>query len=180
MRLPTRVGGEVSSLIDKDAALRQIVMAIEGGVNYLDTAATYHLGASEPFLGKHVLNDGYRDKVNIATKLPCMTIRKKEAIRPRPSTNNWRSCRLATIDYYLLHSLDGATWDRMVAFDIVDFMDSIRASGRSARWASPFTEERTTSSASPMRYDWDFAQVQFNMVDEQLPGGDRGHPPRPR
>ena len=55
MRLPTRVGGQASSLIDKDAALRQIVMAIEGGVNYLDTAATYHLGASETFPGKYVL-----------------------------------------------------------------------------------------------------------------------------
>ena len=33
------------------------------------------------------------------------------------------------IDYYLLHALDGGTWDRMVSYGVVDFMDSIRASG---------------------------------------------------
>ena len=30
MRLPTRVGGQASSLIDKDAAVRQIAMAVGG------------------------------------------------------------------------------------------------------------------------------------------------------
>ena len=30
MRLPTRVGGRASSLIDKDAAVRQIRLAIDG------------------------------------------------------------------------------------------------------------------------------------------------------
>ena len=80
MRLPTRVGGRASNLIDKETALRQIRLAIDAGVNYIDTAWTYHLGASETFLGEYVLKDGYRAKGNLADKLPCMTIRKKEAI----------------------------------------------------------------------------------------------------
>ena len=87
-------GRRGSNLIDKEAALRQIRLAIDGGVNYIDTAWTYHLGAAETFLGTHVLKDGYRERLNIADKLPCMTIRKKEAIRDFRSSSTssrWRS-----------------------------------------------------------------------------------------
>ena len=173
MRLPTRIGGQASSLIDKDTALRQIVMAIDGGVNYLDTAATYHLGASETFLGKYVLNDGYRDKVNIATKLPCMAIRKKESIR-EAFNKQLEKLQVGTIDYYLLHSLDGGTWDRMVAFDVVDFMDSIRASGQIRKMGFSFHGRKDDFIRIADAYDWDFAQVQFNMVDERFQAGIEG------
>jgi predicted aldo/keto reductase-like oxidoreductase len=42
MRLPTR-GGK----IDEKRATRQIRSAIDNGVNYIDTAFTYHRGESE-------------------------------------------------------------------------------------------------------------------------------------
>ena len=45
MRLPTRIGREFSSLIDVEKAKKQIIEAIEMGVNYLDTAYPYHMGA---------------------------------------------------------------------------------------------------------------------------------------
>ncbi len=173
MRLPTRVGGQASSLIDKDAALRQITMAIEGGVNYLDTAATYHLGASETFLGKYVLSAGYRDRVNIATKLPCMTIRKKEAI-PETFRKQLEKLQVDVIDYYLLHSLDGGTWDRMVSYGVIDFMDSIRASGEIRKMGFSFHGRKDDFMRIADGYDWDFAQVQFNMVDEQFQAGIEG------
>ena len=173
MRLPTRVGGQASSLIDKDAALRQITMAIEGGVNYLDTAATYHLGASETFLGKYVLSAGYRDRVNIATKLPCMTIRKKEAI-PEIFRKQLEKLQVDVIDYYLLHALDGGTWDRMVSYGVIDFMDSIRASGEIRKMGFSFHGRKDDFIRIADGYDWDFAQVQFNMVDEQFQAGIEG------
>ncbi|OFW59170.1 MAG: hypothetical protein A2133_00210 [Actinobacteria bacterium RBG_16_64_13] len=173
MRLPTRVGGQVSSLIDKDAALRQITLAIDGGVNYLDTAATYHLGASETFLGKYVLSDGYRDKVNIATKLPCMAVRKKEAIR-EAFRKQLEKLRVDVIDYYLLHSLDGGLWDRMVSFEVMDFMDSIRASGEIRKMGFSFHGRKDDFVRIADAYDWDFVQVQFNMVDEQFQAGIEG------
>ena len=80
MRFPTQFGGSTSNFINKEKALKQIRHAIDNGVNYLDTAWPYHFGASESFLGEHVLKDGYREKVKIATKLPCMLISKKEAM----------------------------------------------------------------------------------------------------
>ncbi len=53
--------------IDQEKAERELLLALENGVNYFDTAYTY--GGSEACLGKF-LAKGHRDKVNIATKLP--------------------------------------------------------------------------------------------------------------
>ena len=65
MRLASKPDGS----IDMDRATKQLRHAIDSGVNYVDTAWPYHMGASEPFLG-HALAGGYREKVKIATKLP--------------------------------------------------------------------------------------------------------------
>ena len=80
MRLASKGKGLLSA-IDTDTATRQIITAIEAGINYLDTAYPYHGGSSESFLGDNILSNGYRDRVNIATKLPCFLINKKEKIQ---------------------------------------------------------------------------------------------------
>ena len=53
--------------INQKQAEKQILYAIEQGVNYFDTAVPYHSGKSEPFLGKVISSNGYRNKVKIAT-----------------------------------------------------------------------------------------------------------------
>lgn len=65
MRLPVRMGQ-----INETEAAKQIYHAIENGVNYFDTAVPYHNGKSEPFLGKILSKNGYRDRVKLATKSP--------------------------------------------------------------------------------------------------------------
>jgi hypothetical protein len=63
MRLPQKRGR-----IDEERATRQIRFAIGQDVNDIDTAMPYHMGASEPFLGR-ALADGYRERIRLATKL---------------------------------------------------------------------------------------------------------------
>ena len=55
--------------------------AIDHGVNYVDTAWPYHRGTSEPFLGR-ALRDGYRERVKLATKLPCWLVKEARRFRP--------------------------------------------------------------------------------------------------
>jgi len=72
MRLPQKRGR-----IDEAEAISQIRYAIDHGVNYVDTAPPYHAGESERLLGK-ALQDGYRERVKIATKLTHFMLQKPE------------------------------------------------------------------------------------------------------
>src|SRR6185437_13074933 len=74
MRLPTLDGQRNSANIDEAEAVRMIRHAVDSGVNYLDTAYSYHEGESEVLLGK-ALQDGYRERVKIATKLPVWLVK---------------------------------------------------------------------------------------------------------
>ncbi|MGD9676962.1 MAG: aldo/keto reductase [Vulcanibacillus sp.] len=173
MRLPTHAGGETSRFIDKSKAVQQIRGAIDAGVNYLDTAWIYHLGASESFLGEHVLTDGYREKVYIATKLPCMIISKKEKIE-EIFNKQLEKLKVDYIDYYLLHSLKGSTWDKMLSLGIIEFMDKIKKEGKVRHMGFSFHGNHDDFVRIVDSYDWDFAQVQFNILDENYQAGIKG------
>jgi len=60
----THKGGK----IDYAKAEQEILAAVEGGVNYFDTAYVYT--GSEALLGQVLESNRLRAKVNIATKLP--------------------------------------------------------------------------------------------------------------
>lgn len=124
MRLASKEDGS----IDEERATKQLRYAIDQGVNYVDTAWPYHMGASEPFLGR-ALADGYREKVKIATKLPSFLIETREDM---DKYLNAQLEKLNTdhIDYYLLHSLVGDLWDSIEKLGVADFLDKAKADGR--------------------------------------------------
>ncbi len=173
MRLPTHVGGAASSLINKEKALKQIRYAIDNGVNYLDTAYPYHLGASESFLGEYVLKDGYREKVYIATKLPCMMINKKESIE-EIFNKQLEKLQVDYIDYYMLHSMNGVSWQKMLDFGIIDFMDKIKREGKVKFMGFSFHGKKEDFITIADGYDFDFAQVQYNIIDVSFQAGIEG------
>ena len=167
MRLPAPKGRKTTifSSIDNEKAAKQIKHAIDRGVNYLDTAYPYHAGTSEKFLGEYVLKDGYREKVNIATKLPCMTINKKESIE-EIFNKQLQNLQVEYIDYYLLHSLTGKTWDKMLSLGVIDFMDKIKKEGKVRHMGFSFHDSKEEFIRIVDGYNWEFSQVQFNILDE--------------
>ena len=123
MRVPQKRGR-----IDEKRATRQIRSAIDRGVNYLDTAMLYHLGANEPFLGR-ALRDGYRERINLATKLP------PGAVKTRPDMDRLLDAQLDMlrtdrIDYYLLHGIDGESWNKIRELGALEFLDKAKEDGR--------------------------------------------------
>lgn len=164
MRLPGKGAG-----IDEEKAIEQIRYAVDQGVNYMDTAWPYHGGKSEVVLGKAV-KDGYRDKVKIADKLPHWLCR---SIADMDHYLDEQLKRLDTdrIDYYLIHALEGGSWDGAVKQGVVEFMDKAKKSGKIVNAGFSFHGSRDDFKRIIDAYDWDFCQIQFNILDEHFQAG---------
>jgi predicted aldo/keto reductase-like oxidoreductase len=168
MRLPTKKGGG----IDEERAIRQLRHAIDNGVNYVDTAPAYHFGKSEKILAR-ALADGYREKVRIATKLPPWSVHSQDDM------NHILSSQLSTlhtdnIDYYLLHSLTKASWEKMKRLGVLGFLDSAKRDGRINNAGFSFHGDPATFKEIIEEYNWDFCQIQYNYLDEHNQAGTDG------
>ena len=94
--------------IDIPKAQKEIKAAIDGGVNYFDTAYVYP--GSEAAVGEIMENLGVRDKINITTKLPHYMLKKREDM-DRFFEEELKRLRTDYVDYYLMHMLtDVKTW----------------------------------------------------------------------
>ena len=103
----TRKGGA----FDIDKAEKEVLRAIELGVNYFDTAYLYV--GNEACLGEILSRNHLREKVNIATKLPQYKIVSAEGIESC-FQEELRRLKTDYIDYYLMHMLtDIASWERL-------------------------------------------------------------------
>src|SRR5512133_1983984 len=168
MRLPMKEDWT----IDEERATKHVRYAIDHGVNYVDTAWPYHMGESEPFLGR-ALADGYREKVKLATKLPSWLIEKREDM---DKYLNAQLEKLNTdhIDYYLIHGLVGDLWDNVEKLGVMDFLDKAKADGRIRNAGFSFHGASEDFNRIVDAYDWDFCQIQYNILDEKNQAGKKG------
>ncbi len=158
--------------IDEERAARQIRRAIDGGVNYVDTAWPYHGGESEPFLGR-ALADGYRERVRLATKLPAWLV-KDRADMDRFLDAQLRKLATPRIDYYLVHSLSGDAWDRIAALGVAEFLDQAKAGRRIGNAGFSYHGNREDFKRVADAYPWEFCQIQYNYLDEERQAGAAG------
>jgi predicted aldo/keto reductase-like oxidoreductase len=172
MRLPQPKGTPGDGKIDKDRALSQIQYAVDHGVNYLDTAMPYHLGASEPFLGE-VFRNGLRDKVNLATKLPPWSV-KKSADMDHILTAQLDRLATDRIDYYLLHGLEMANWQKLKNLGVLDFLERAKKQGRIKNAGFSFHGDLESFRTIVDAYDWECCQIQYNFLDELNQAGKAG------
>ncbi|HVP96104.1 aldo/keto reductase [Methanoregula sp.] len=167
MRYPSKNGS-----IDEERTIRQIRHAIDAGVNYFDTAPVYHLGKSEPTLAK-ALQDGYRDKVKIATKLPHWSVRER-ADMDRILAKQLATLQTDHIDYYLLHSLAKESWEKLVRLGVLEFLDAAKAAGKIRNVGFSFHSNLETFKQIVDAYNWQFCQIQYNLLDEHNQAGTAG------
>lgn len=172
MRLPQKSGTPGQGKIDEERAEKQVRTAIDQGVNYVDTALLYHMGGSESFLGR-ALQDGYREKVFLATKLPLFTLKIAEDM---DRTLNLQLDKLNTdrIDYYLLHGLQKKSWEKMKALGALEFLEKAKADGRIVNTGFSFHDDCDTFKEIVDAYDWAICQIQYNFIDEENQAGTAG------
>jgi len=171
MRLPLLNGDPAN--VDEPEAIRMLRYAIDNGVNYLDSGYMYHSGKSERIIGR-ALQDGYRDKAKVATKLP---VRFIESDQDFDRIFNEQLERLQTekMDFYLLHGLNGEGWAKVRDMGIIRWAEAQMASGRIDHFGFSFHDEYEVLKEIVDAYDnWTLCQVQYNYMDVDHQAGRRG------
>ncbi len=158
MRLPT-----VDKVIDQEHVNRMVAYAIEHGVNYFDTAFVYHGGKSEVALGQ-ALAPYDRTSYFVASKMPFWDLKTPEDL---DTTFNTTLERLGMdyIDFYLMHSLDAGTFEKLKSLNAYEWAQKKKAEGKIRHVGFSIHDNFDTLKAILDYAQWDFAQVQLNYLD---------------
>ena len=160
------------SVINEEKAISLIRRAIDGGVNYIDTAYVYLDKTSEIVLGK-ALRDGYRDRVTIATKMPC------EAVKNRADMENLLAEELKKlqtdhIDFYLMHGINRQKWEYFKSIGAPEFFDDMKREGKIRYKCFSFHGPYEEFEYIINDWDWDMVQIQYNFMDINNQAGTKG------
>ncbi len=164
MRLPTKKGH-----IDMKETERELAYAIRHGINYFDTAYVYK--GSEKALGILIEKNGWRDKIEIATKLPHYLIHSLENAN---KIFEEQLTRLHTdyIDNYLIHMLpDVHVFQKLVRMEVLKWLLEKKECGQIRRIGFSYHGNSDQFIKLLDAYDWDFCQVQYNYMDEYSQAG---------
>ena len=156
---------------DEREVEKQIVFAIENGVNYFDTAYIYP--NSEAILGR-ILAKGYRDRVKIATKLPHYLVKRYEDF---DKYFNAALERLQTdrIDYYFMHMLtDVKIWNRLVELGVLRWIEEKKRSGQIINLGFSYHGGKEEFVRLIDAHDWGMCLIQYNYLDEHNQAGKSG------
>ena len=164
----TQKGGK----IDFEKGEQEILAAVEGGINYFDTAYIYP--GSEVFLGQVLQKNNLRSKVKIATKLPHYMIKSVEGME-RMFQEQLKRLQTDYIDYYLMHMLnDPDTWQKLLDLGIGQWLKEKMQSGAIRQLGFSYHGGSDAFCRLIDAWDWDFCQIQYNYMDEHSQAGRRG------
>ena len=157
---------------DKAETERMVLAAIDGGVNFYDTAYLY-LG-SEKTLGTILAKHGRRGDVYIATKLPCALCKSADDFG-KYLDEQLRRLQTDYIDYYFMHNLTSfAQWEGLRKIGIEQWLAEKKRAGtlRQVGFSYHGTSEDFLKILSS--YHWEFCMIQYNYYGENYQAGKKG------
>ena len=163
LRVPQTKDETGRTVIDRGPATELVRHAIDRGINYLDTAALYQDGDNEAWLGE-ALQDGYRERVKLVTKLPLWLL-KEEADIERTFEEECRRLQTDFIDVYLLHSMNKEYWQLAKKYHALDHLVALREQGRIGAIGFSFHDGFDLFREMVDAFDWDMCQIQLNIID---------------
>lgn len=166
MRLPVIDGHD--SKINETEAEKMIDAAMEGGVNYYDTAWGYHGENSELVVGK-ALSKYPRDSFYLATKFPGYDVKnfgKVEEIFEK----QLEKCRVDYFDFYLFHNVCEINIDQYLddeKYGTYSYLIEQKKKGRIRHLGCSGHGEIPVMKAFLEKYgdDIEFCQLQINYFD---------------
>lgn len=149
--------------IDRNEAQKVIDYAMAGGINYFDTAYTYHAGDAELFLGE-ALSKYPRDSYYLATKFYAAAGKDIADV----FEEQLKRCRTEYFDFYLLHGMDENSFEDYTDTekDYLGYLLKQKKAGRIhylgfSSHAGPETLKRFLAWYS----GFDMALIQLNYLD---------------
>lgn len=179
MRLPTTDGNPEH--IDMEQVCRMVDIFLEGGCTYFDTSYVYHNGMSEPAIRQALVERYPRDSFCLASKLPTFAITEEGQVEAIFNDSRAKS-GVDYFDYYLLHNLNAARYDGIVAeCRMFDYMKRWKAEGKIRHIGFSFHDsadvlERILSEHPEVEFvqialnylDWEHASVQARRCYETI------------
>lgn len=166
MRFPT-----IDNKIDENKSIEMIQYALSKGVNYFDTAYTYHNSESESFIGKAL--EHCRKDIFIATKLPSWLIKSRDDM-DRIFNEQLTRLRTDYVDFYLVHALNKEYFTNLINNGLFEFLNSIKKSGKAHHIGFSFHDSLDVFKEIVDSYDWEFCQIQYNYLDTHYQAGAEG------
>ena len=160
------------SIIDEQKAISLIRQAIDGGVTYIDTAYVYLDRTSEIVLGK-ALEDGYRDKVTIATKMPSEYVHNRKEMEDLLESE-LKKLRTDHVDFYLMHGIDKEKWEYFKSIGAPEFFDDMKKAGKIRYKCFSFHAPYDEFEYILNDWDWDMVQIQYNFMNTEYQAGTKG------
>ena len=167
MRLPTLTDGT----IDEAQVAEMTAYAIGHGVNYFDTAYSYHGGESERVMGR-VLSQYPRGSYYLATKYPGHQIISTGYNPAEIFEEQLEKCGVEYFDFYLLHNVYEKSIEvyRDPQWGIIDYFKEQKRLGRIKHLGFSSHAETACLKEFLDEYgaDMEFCQIQLNYLDWTL------------
>ena len=157
---------------DKVETERMILAAIEGGINYFDTAYIYP--NSENTLGEILAKHDKRKDVYIATKLPFSMCKGADDF-DKLFCEQLKRLKTDYIDYYFIHSIsEYAEWEKLKAFGIENWIEEKKKTGLIRQIGFSYHGTCDEFLKVLNGYAWEFCMIQYNYFDENYQAGKKG------
>ncbi len=145
--------------------------AIDNGLNYIDTSHVYSKGKSQGITGR-ILQNGYREKVWLATKFPWWQMEKAGDF-DRILNQQLEELQTDAIDFYLLHAITIDGWNGAITrFNIPHLIEKAKEQGKIKHMGfslhAPSPIFKKVLQYTP---HWEFCQLQMNYLDVEYEAG---------
>lgn len=164
LRLPAKCNEP--NIIDRQKAQKVLDHALECGINYIDTAYTYHNGDSERFLGE-ALEKYPRDSYYLASKFYVAANPDIECV----FEDQLKRLKTDYLDFYLLHGVDENSIDAFMdkGRDYIGFLEKQKKAGRIRYYGfSSHAAPETLTRFLTWHDKFDMALIQLNYLDWDL------------
>ncbi|MCL1884406.1 MAG: aldo/keto reductase [Defluviitaleaceae bacterium] len=153
-------------------AERMVLSAVQGGVNFFDTAYLYP--NNEKTLGAILKKLKLREKVYIATKLPISLCKTYEDF-DKFLLQQLKRLQTDYIDYYLLHNITVLEqWEDLKELGIEKWFAEKKASGQIRQIGFSYHGSGDVFPKLLDAYSWEFCMIQYNYYDENYQAGKKG------